>query len=51
MRESMELLERLSMFLEDNLSEKTSRILNHYIKLMSDIQIENQVEKKLKIRL
>lgn len=50
MRESLELIERLSMFLEDPLSEKSSKILNNYIKLISDVQIENNIEKKLKQR-
>ena len=51
MRESMELLERLNMFLEDTSSEKTSKILNLYLKLVADVQIENTVEKRLKTRL
>ena len=50
MRESVELIERLNMFLEDPLSEKTSKILNNYIKLISDVQIENNIEKRLKQR-
>lgn len=48
--ESIELLERMSMFLEDPLSEKTSKILNNYIKLISDVQIDNNIEKRLKQR-
>lgn len=39
----MELIERMSMYLEDPLSEKNSKTLNNYIKLMSDVQIENNV--------
>ena len=50
MRESIELIERMSMFLEDPLSEKTSKILNNYIKLISDVQIDNNIEKRLKQR-
>jgi hypothetical protein len=50
MRESMELIERMSMYLEDPLSEKNSKTLSNYIKLMSDVQIENNVEKRLRTR-
>lgn len=46
----MELIERMNMFLEDPLSEKNSKTLNNYIKLMSDVQIENNVEKRLRNR-
>lgn len=38
------------MYLEDPLSEKNSKTLNNYIKLMSDVQIENNVEKRLRNR-
>ena len=35
----MELIERLSMYLEDPLADKNSKALNNYLKLISDIQI------------
>lgn len=50
MRESLQLIERMNMFLEDPLSEKNSKTLNNYIKLMADVQIENNVEKRLRNR-
>ena len=40
----------MNMFLEDPLSEKNSKTLNNYIKLMVDVQIENNVEKRLRNR-
>lgn len=46
----MELIERMNMYLEDPLSEKNSKTLNNYIKLMADVQIENNVEKRLRNR-
>ena len=39
MRESQELLERINMYLEDSQSDKSSKVLNNYLKLVNNVQI------------
>lgn len=51
MRESRELLERIQMYLEDPLSDKSIKVLNNYLKLINDVQIENKLEKRLQMRV
>ena len=47
----MELLERISMYLEDSQSDKSVKVLNNYLKLINDVQIENKLEKRLQLRV
>ena len=51
MRSSMESLERISMYLEDSQSDKSTKTLSEYLKIVSMIQIENKLEKRLKMKL
>ena len=50
-REHLEWLERIGMWLEDEKSEKSLKVLNQYSKIISDIPVVNKIQQKSQSRL
>ena len=50
-REHLEWLERIGLWLEDEKSEKSLKVLNQYSKIINDIPIANKIQHKLQSRL
>ena len=50
-REQLEWVERIGLWLEDERAEKSLKVLNQYAKIINDVPIANRVQGKLQSRL
>ena len=50
-REQLEWVERIGLWLEDERAEKSLKVLNQYAKIINDVPIANRVQAKLQSRL